>query len=471
MSPRRLPGLIERHADSLFALEAVIAATLLVYLGLGLTFIVDEWTLIEWAATPSVADLVRPFNGHWSAVPAMTYRALLETFGLRSYVPFHALAVGVHVATATALYVLVKRRAGAVVALSLGGVILLFGTGHENLFSAFQVGFVGSIAAGLWALLLLDDTTVLDDRRRIAASALFVIGLLSSSPAVMALVGAIAASALRRDVRTVTVLAIPVATYLLWQVAIRLLGMAAVTIDLGRVPEIPGFVASGLATASGGALGLPEARISLGALAVAVVAGAIALDRGWRPTPTLQALALSVVALFTSIALTRGGPGLEVASSSRYLYAAAPLVGIFAVEVWRALQGDILATSRRRRVALMVAAGTVEFALVANIGALVVAREAAREGAADARAAITVLIGPGGERCTVDVVATVPEEVVLATMPGPPAIRQYVRQFGDPRVDVLAGPWLAAPDHRDIARARSMLCGTDERTPRPAGTP
>ena len=55
------------------------------------------------------------------------------------------------------VYALVRRRTLPWVAVGITLIVLLFGSGFENLFWGAQIGFVGATAMGLGALLLLDD--------------------------------------------------------------------------------------------------------------------------------------------------------------------------------------------------------------------------------------------------------------------------------------------------------------------------
>ena len=45
---------------------------------------------------------------------------------------------------------------GALAAVAVAILLLVYGSGFENLFWAFQIGFVGSVALGLWALVVAD---------------------------------------------------------------------------------------------------------------------------------------------------------------------------------------------------------------------------------------------------------------------------------------------------------------------------
>ena len=161
-------------------LAAVVAVGLLVWLGLGLTFFADEWTIIADRAV-TAEDLLRPFNEHWLAVTIVVYRAMLELVGMDSYVPYLALLAVLHAAVALLVYALVRRRTLPWVAVGITVIVLLFGSGFENLFWRGQIGFVGATALGLGALLLLDDVPTLPGPgRAAAATGLLIVAVMTS---------------------------------------------------------------------------------------------------------------------------------------------------------------------------------------------------------------------------------------------------------------------------------------------------
>ena len=51
---------------------------------------------------------------------------------------------------------LIRRRGGWIVATFVCIPLLFLGSGSENLFWAFQMAFVGSVAFGLWGLVALE---------------------------------------------------------------------------------------------------------------------------------------------------------------------------------------------------------------------------------------------------------------------------------------------------------------------------
>src|SRR5581483_8510725 len=89
--------------------------------------------------------------------PMAVYRLFFALFGLRHYTPYRAADVALHLLCATLLYVLVRRRLGAWLALVPTALLLFMGTAAQDLLWGFQIGFLGSVAGGLGALVLIED--------------------------------------------------------------------------------------------------------------------------------------------------------------------------------------------------------------------------------------------------------------------------------------------------------------------------
>ena len=135
----------------------------LLWMGRGLTFFSDEWAFIESRSLGDPGTWLPPHNEHWSTLPILLYRGLVETIGLGSYVPYLMVVVALHGMLVTLVFAVVRRQSGPAVALGVAVLLLLFGSGFENLYWGFQTGFVGATAAGVAALLVVER----DDSRRV----------------------------------------------------------------------------------------------------------------------------------------------------------------------------------------------------------------------------------------------------------------------------------------------------------------
>jgi hypothetical protein len=234
---------------------------------------------------------------------------------------------------------------------------------------------------------------------------------------------------------------------------------AAPIAELGAIVQAPPYILEGLARTAGGAIGIlgsVPGWIAVSVLTTLAIAGAVA---GWRPSPTLVGLLATAIALFASVAALRGYLGVAAVSSSRYLYVAAPVVGVMLAEL-----GPVLVRAAERRgsgarfALLAIGILVLDVALLGNVRILSDARGVQLRSAREVRAAIDVLTGPDAASCDIDAVETRPEEVVVATMPGRETVSRLIARFGDPRSDVLV-PWaVVPPDLDDRALARRLLC-------------
>ncbi len=136
--------------DLVFGVLLILSLVYLLRKGQGLTFFFDEWDFIL-SRTFSVTDLLRPHNGHLSTIPVFFYVILKSTFGISSYVPYQILGLLVHGSVCLGVYLLGRRRSPALAA-GAGIVIALLGTGWQNIMWPFQIGMMGSVSAGLWAI-------------------------------------------------------------------------------------------------------------------------------------------------------------------------------------------------------------------------------------------------------------------------------------------------------------------------------
>ena len=108
----------------------------LVYLGLGMTFFADEWAFIESRALADPGTWWAPHNEHWTTLAILVYRALVETVGIGSYVPYLVVVALLHVAVSALCYLLLERSSGPLFALAGSAIVLVFGSGFENLIGA-----------------------------------------------------------------------------------------------------------------------------------------------------------------------------------------------------------------------------------------------------------------------------------------------------------------------------------------------
>jgi hypothetical protein len=297
----------------------------LLWLTRGFDFYYDEWDYVLGAPRWTLGDYFFPHNEHWSTVPAIVYKTIISVQGARSYTPFIGSLLAVHAGVGFLLYLLVRRRQGALLGLVAAATILVLGRGAENILWAFQVSFLLSVLFGLAAWLLVDRPG--PGVARPAAAALMLLLSLMSSGVGPFFVGAVAVEMLldARRRRWLAALVPPVAAYLVWFLAI---GRAHSTVlrspySLEAVRSLLTYVPFGIGAAVAGLFGLALKYSELGLVALTAVV--VAAWGPTRPRPSSRAVAAvaGLLAEFVLIGLVRAQFGDVEAGSPRYVYIAA----------------------------------------------------------------------------------------------------------------------------------------------------
>ncbi len=307
-------------------------------------FFGDEWEFLGGArrALPWYDELLAPHNEHWSTAPYAVYRLLESLFGIRSYWPYILTAILIHLLVVHLIWrLMVQGRVSPWVATVVVLPLIVLGAGAQNLLWAFQIGFLGSVALGLGAILLANHAGAWQWRDWGAlALALFV--LLWSGVAVL-MVGICAlVILLRRGVRPAVEFAIPpAAVYVVWAIAYPPPTNLAAS-SLGEFADsVWPFIATGLSTAADAfVFDLPLlGSLLLIALAVYLVR---TTARARTEAAAIYACALGAVAQYLLSAYGRLKLGVGQATETRYGYIAIMLV-VPAV----AMVADRLLTQRR----------------------------------------------------------------------------------------------------------------------------
>src|SRR5439155_12945137 len=163
------------HARLIVVLAGLLACTAILLLTRTYTFYFDEWTFISTAPDWTFSTFFEAHNEHPSMLFRLAYWALLNTIGLRSYLPYMTLLMLGHLANVLLLFELVRRRAGEGVGLAAALLLLVLGAGWVDLLWAFQMAWLASVACGLGALLLLQAP------QRMAAATILLAAALSFS--------------------------------------------------------------------------------------------------------------------------------------------------------------------------------------------------------------------------------------------------------------------------------------------------
>ena len=385
-----------RPADIVFVALALVGGAVLLFLGRSLTFWHDEWRSITFDGGP--IDYLRPVNEHWSTFHLVLYRATFRIVGLRSYIPYLAELVVLHLLAVAGAYALMRARVGPLVATLVAAPLLFLGSGAENLFWGFQTGFVGSVMFGVWALFFIERPS---ERSPAYASLLLFASLTASGIGLFFLVVAagrtLSDSSLRR--RAFAVLP-PAAAYLVW---FGLFGRDGV--DSGGPVEVDlsvaRFAVRGIVHSTQRVVGLdhlPDSHLwglllFLGLSTVTVYR----IVRGRPPTLAVGCL-LGTVAMYTGIAFVRvsADPGYDHATSSRFVYVAAFLLVLAMVDLLPA-RSSWSARGRGRAAVAAALAVCLLVAIVANLVALFDKRSEFQRTTDATRAFVALALARGNE--------------------------------------------------------------------------
>jgi hypothetical protein len=365
----------------------------------------------------------------------LVYWALLNTVGLRSYLPYMAVVVLAHLANVVLLFELVRRRSGDAVALGAALLLLVVGAGWEDLLWAFQMAWLASVACGLGALLLLQAP------RKMAPATILLAASLSFSAigvvfATAAGVQLLLTPARRRHLWWLAPLGVAL---LAWYVAFGRFGThptaqptaANVLIDplytlWGLGQSIAGLIGEG------GWVGVPLLALGIGALAW-----------HWRrhgPDPFLVGVAAGLVVFYLVTGLARAQLGYEQAGASRYDY-----IGVVAWLILLAEPASRLPWRGTWRPAL----AAVLFLACFNSGILLFEFAAAKTLQMQRQVAdLQALAAERGDPC---LDPTAHADLLVMPQVTPPAYYRAIDRYGDP----VAG--LQVRDKADFEAARAHL--------------
>ena len=415
------------RSDIPFAVAAAVALGLYLSLSRGVTFFHDEWSFLTHRDDWTLEILMAPHNEHWSLVLAAVYKALLSIFGLQTYVPYLFVLLLLHLSTAAGIYALLKANSGVVIAFLAGTLFLFLGTGHENLFWAFQMGFVGAAAAGTWAMVLvLVHPTPWGLR---GASLLLLIAVATVG---IGLVFFLVAAALlllepRRRVHA-WVLAPAVIAYAAWYMSF---GRTAASANrdpftLEAIGQVQNYVVAGVSNAIGVISGFGP---GFGLAAFVVLAAATVWHLTGRSALRTLAVAglIGLVAQFALTGLVRAQFGEAQATSSRYIYVSA----VFTLLLLAGLLGRRLVGSGMRGYAPVWFLWAL--AMFVNVPAVWMGSELFQAHGLRTRAAISVILTHGGT-------PSMSASEGIFPIPGRDRLTELFLKHGSPEDDVLLSP-------------------------------
>jgi len=338
------------------------SAALLLHWGSKLTFLLDDWEFLLYRPGFSADSILSPHGEHISAAPVLIYKGLLETAGMSSSLPYLAVSVALLLASVAFLFVYLRRRVDPWLALLGAGIVLFLGPAFDDLIWDFQMGFNGSLACGLAALLMLERG---DRRGDAAACALLSAGMTFSSLELPFIAAALVDVLLRPDrLRRLYVPVVPALIYLVWWAG---WGHEADTaVSLHNAARTPEFVFDAASAAIASLIGLVKFGQGPGpggldwgrpVLIVALALGAWRLHRMGR-VPRELWIALTLAVTFWVLAGLNLKPGRGPAES-RYLLPGAVFVLMIAAELLRGVRVPRAAIAAAYVVGALVIASNV----------------------------------------------------------------------------------------------------------------
>jgi hypothetical protein len=424
--------------DSAFAIASLVSFAYLLYLGHQNTFWHDEWRFLNSRLGWDIGVFMRPHNEHWVLGIALVWKPLLATVGLSNYVPYLAVTLLLHIVTAAAVYRMARFLAGPAFGLGFGVLYLFLGSGAENLFWAFQMGFVGAAAAGAWAL-----ASFLEGRRLRLVALLLVISIATSGPGLF-FISSIVAVVLVSPGRMRQAWVILPALFAFggWLITY---GHGALAGDkswaLGSAPYLD-YIRLGISTAVGNTTGLGAVGTIAGlgtelGLILAILLIGATLWNLLAQKPVNEAAAAGVAGLISVYAISGlVRTQIEVTSSeaSRYTYVAAIFV-LLGIAAW------LPKVERPNRQMLVPFVTLIFWAMTLNFRHLGFWHTFFLNQAETTAAAIKVSLRYGGSPA-VPLEKTLPETTPfwLASLPSPVRIRALTTRYGYPAKELSVPP-------------------------------
>lgn len=311
-----------------FRLAVVLAIPVWFVVGRKQWYIRDDWAFLltrprlhqqfgigEW--------LFQPQDGHWMSPPILIYRATQLLFGLGSYWPYLVPLLALHLGIVLAVRALC-RRAGATewTTTMVCAVLLVLGSGWENIMFAIQITYNMSLLAFLVHLLLADHDGPID-RRDVLGVIIGLVGVMSSGFGPFFIAGIGALLLVRRRWKAAVLATLPLALAYGWW-WIRWGADPAADRNPGDKLQVPMWAGRAMRATLHGMTG----HIVIGVLAT--LAMFVALF-GESVSVAGRRLAMVLFGtcsfMFLGIATQRVGLGMQLAASSRYVYMGAMLLG------------------------------------------------------------------------------------------------------------------------------------------------
>ncbi|MBN8868869.1 MAG: hypothetical protein J0H66_03200 [Solirubrobacterales bacterium] len=340
-----MPGTRRQDALPWILLGLLLAGAGLLLLSLTahIGFVTDEWNLLFLRPGWGPDSFLEPFHEHIIIAPTLIYKVLQGLLGMDSNRPFQVVAITGFLATGALLFIWLRRRVGDWAALLGTALILFLGAAFEDLLWAFQIGYFGSLACGLGALIALDR----DDRKGDLTAAILLVASLTFSSLGLPFVAGAAAEWLtnpRQRGRRWLIPAAGAAFYGLWWLGWG--HSAETTFSLANLPHAPRFVFDAVAAGFTSLLGLAtgdgsepdQPHLIWGKLALVVLL-ALSAWRLWRLRRLPSGVVVTAVIALTFFGLSAlAQSDTRLPTSSRYQLPGAIFLLLFFAEILRGVK-------------------------------------------------------------------------------------------------------------------------------------
>lgn len=349
----------------LFGVLLIVSAAVTLYAARGATFSADEWAYLLGSVHSTPGTVLDPVVGHLTALLILTYHALYATVGLSHSWPYRTVSTATHLLCCILLFVYARRRVGDIGGLLATAPILFLGTGADTFITLHQAAPVGSLTAGLAALLALDRR---QGRWDVFACAMLVLATAGDAEGVILSV-AIVLELLRTPGRRTRlwVPLVPVGLFTAWTLhyhPVHSQGGLASTSSLSALLHRARYVFDTAAGAVAGLVGLqlssptlhrnfPAARFIGHVLVIVVTVAGVWCAWRRKVTPRLVTFLVTLLGYWVVLALARGSA--PSGYDNRYVFVGALMLVLVAVEL---LQGVRLRRRPARILVLVVVACT-----------------------------------------------------------------------------------------------------------------
>jgi hypothetical protein len=301
-----------------------------------------------------------PHNEHFVLFPAMLFSAMQYVFGLKNHLAFMLPVLFLHGLIQFLIALILKSRCKSnTTAFAAIAAIGFLSPGAENLFWAFQAGFIGSIAIGLLQLVLLDKHQSIGAREYLA-SFLGIVSIATQGTGITTTFFVLLFLLVRKQyVRSLIVTVPPACVFLTWFVMVGNRGQSDRP-SMETNLDIPVYVFKGLTTSFDAIL---HVQGSTALVLVLCILGLSRMDSIESRLVLPLCLAIGAVFFYTLNGISRIQFGVDQATSSRYTYVGVVLlVPIVFILIESALQIHFFYRSLMRLVfCWVIFSGTVGF--------------------------------------------------------------------------------------------------------------